>query len=123
MDLTLNDIAQRIDALQARLEQVHALQLQCLADQAERHEGRNESLKAVQESIANIETALAMQGRKKLTVPEAARHARKKASTIRRWLADGRLKATKVGDKKQSRWYIRRQDLDAFLERNTNSPQ
>jgi excisionase family DNA binding protein len=38
-----------------------------------------------------------MIGADSLTVPEAARRARRNAETIRRWIREGRLRAQKVG--------------------------
>ena len=47
-----------------------------------------------------------------LTVPEAARRARKDPETIRRWIRSGRLKSRKVG----TQHVIEEEDLDDLLE-------
>lgn len=46
-----------------------------------------------------------------LTVPQAARLARKNPETIRRWIREGRLRARKVG----TQHVIEEQDLDEVL--------
>jgi excisionase family DNA binding protein len=46
-----------------------------------------------------------------LTVPEAARRARRNPETIRRWIREGKLRATKVG----TQHVLDEQDLDAML--------
>lgn len=46
-----------------------------------------------------------------LTVPEAARRAMRNPETIRRWIREGKLRATKVG----TQHTIDDRDLDAFL--------
>jgi len=47
-----------------------------------------------------------------ITVPEAARRARRHPETIRRWIREGRLRATKVG----TQHTIEERDLDALLD-------
>lgn len=47
-----------------------------------------------------------------LTVPEAARRARRNPETIRRWIREGRLRATKVG----TQHVLEEADLDQVLE-------
>ena len=46
-----------------------------------------------------------------LTVPEAARRARRNPETIRRWIREGKLRATKVG----TQHILDEHDLDAIL--------
>ena len=46
-----------------------------------------------------------------LTVPEAARRARRNPETIRRWIREGKLRATKVG----TQHVLDEKDLDALL--------
>jgi excisionase family DNA binding protein len=48
-----------------------------------------------------------------LTVPEAARRARRNPETIRRWIREGRLRATKVG----TQHVLEERDLDEVLGR------
>jgi excisionase family DNA binding protein len=47
-----------------------------------------------------------------ITVPEAARRARRNPETIRRWIREGRLRSTKVG----TQHTIEERDLDAILD-------
>jgi excisionase family DNA binding protein len=47
-----------------------------------------------------------------ITVPEAARRARKDPETIRRWIRSGRLKSTKVG----TQHVIEEEDLEVLLD-------
>lgn len=47
-----------------------------------------------------------------LTVPEAARRAGRNPETVRRWIREGRLRATKVG----TQHVIDENDLEAFTE-------
>ncbi len=46
-----------------------------------------------------------------LTVPEAARRARRNPETVRRWIREGKLRASKVG----TQHVIDEQDFDAFI--------
>jgi excisionase family DNA binding protein len=46
-----------------------------------------------------------------LTVPEAARRARRNPETIRRWIREGKLRATKVG----TQHILEEKDLEAML--------
>lgn len=46
-----------------------------------------------------------------LTVPEAARRARRNPETIRRWIREGKLRATKVG----TQHILDEKDLEAML--------
>lgn len=46
-----------------------------------------------------------------LTVPEAARRARRNPETIRRWIREGKLRATRVG----TQHILDEKDLDAML--------
>jgi excisionase family DNA binding protein len=46
-----------------------------------------------------------------ITVPEAARRARKDPETIRRWIRTGRLRARKIG----TQHVIEEEDLEPFL--------
>ena len=46
-----------------------------------------------------------------LTVPEAARRAQRNPETIRRWIREGKLRATKVG----TQHILEERDLDAML--------
>jgi excisionase family DNA binding protein len=46
-----------------------------------------------------------------LTVPEAARRARRNPETIRRWIREGKLRSTKVG----TQHILDEKDLDAIL--------
>ncbi len=50
-----------------------------------------------------------------LTVPEAARRVGKNAETVRRWIREGRLPATKVG----TQHVIDEADLDALTRSET----
>lgn len=45
-----------------------------------------------------------------LTVPEAARRLRRNPETVRRWIREGRLRATKVG----TQHFVEEDDLDAM---------
>jgi excisionase family DNA binding protein len=47
-----------------------------------------------------------------ITVPEAARRARRNPETIRRWIREGRLRSTKVG----TQHTIEERDLEAILD-------
>ena len=47
-----------------------------------------------------------------LTVPEAARRARRNPETIRRWIREGRLRATKVG----TQHVLEEADLEEVLD-------
>jgi excisionase family DNA binding protein len=47
-----------------------------------------------------------------ITVPEAARRARRNPETIRRWIREGRLRSTKVG----TQHTIEERDLEAVLD-------
>ena len=96
-----------------------------LAELANRITGQYERLSrqvaAQTETVAGLAEGLRLKDRRSLTLPEAARHAGKEPATIRRWLAAGKLRGTKDGDRKQSRWRIAVRDLDRFLERMNNS--
>lgn len=46
-----------------------------------------------------------------LTVPQAARRARRDPETVRRWIRSGKLRARKIG----TQHMIEEHDLDAFL--------
>ena len=46
-----------------------------------------------------------------MTVPEAARRARRNPETIRRWIREGKLRATKVG----TQHILEEKDLEAML--------
>ncbi|MBF6604357.1 MAG: helix-turn-helix domain-containing protein [Chloroflexi bacterium] len=48
-----------------------------------------------------------------MTVPEAARRAQRNPETIRRWIREGRLRATKVG----TQHVLDEKDLDEVLGR------
>jgi len=48
-----------------------------------------------------------------MTVPEAARRARRNPETIRRWIREGRLRATKIG----TQHVLDEKDLDQLLGR------
>lgn len=52
-----------------------------------------------------------------LTVPEAARRAGKNPETIRRWIREGKLPASKVG----TQHVLDEQDLDAILTRSAGT--
>jgi excisionase family DNA binding protein len=52
-----------------------------------------------------------------LTVPQAARRARRNPETVRRWIREGRLRATKVG----TQHVIDEADLDEVLGRPANT--
>ncbi|NJD28414.1 MAG: helix-turn-helix domain-containing protein [Chloroflexi bacterium] len=47
-----------------------------------------------------------------ITVPEAARRARRNPETIRRWIREGKLRSTKVG----TQHTIEERDLEAILD-------
>ena len=47
-----------------------------------------------------------------ITVPEAARRARRNPETIRRWIREGKLRSTKVG----TQHTIEERDLDELLD-------
>lgn len=49
-----------------------------------------------------------------LTVPEAARRARRNPETIRRWIRSGKLRSRKIG----TQHVIEEADLDATLDAN-----
>jgi excisionase family DNA binding protein len=51
-----------------------------------------------------------------LTVPEAARRARRNPETIRRWIREGRLRATKVGTQHVLDEADLNDVLDSFLD-------
>jgi excisionase family DNA binding protein len=52
-----------------------------------------------------------------LTVPEAARRARRNPETIRRWIREGKLRATKVG----TQHVLDEKDLDAILTKASDT--
>jgi len=52
-----------------------------------------------------------------LTVPEAARRAGKNPETIRRWIREGKLRASKVG----TQHVLNEQDLDEILTRSAGT--
>jgi excisionase family DNA binding protein len=52
-----------------------------------------------------------------LTVPEAARRAGKNPETIRRWIREGKLRASKVG----TQHVLDEQDLDDILTRSAGT--
>lgn len=47
-----------------------------------------------------------------ITVPEAAKRVGRNPETVRRWIREGRLRATKIG----TQHVIEEQDLDGLLE-------
>jgi len=53
-----------------------------------------------------------------LTVPQAARRARRNAETIRRWIRSGRLRARKIG----TQHVIEEEDLAPLLLRSVSLP-
>ncbi len=53
-----------------------------------------------------------------LTVPQAARRARRNAETIRRWIRSGRLRARKIG----TQHVIEEEDLAPLLLRSISLP-
>jgi len=53
-----------------------------------------------------------------LTVPEAARRARRDPETVRRWIRSGKLPSTKVG----TQHLIEEGDLEDFLEEDDMLP-
>jgi excisionase family DNA binding protein len=53
-----------------------------------------------------------------ITVPEAARRLRRNPETIRRWIRDRKLPATKVG----TQWLVEETDLDAVADRTDVLP-
>ena len=122
MDGKLDLMAQKMEQLESTLKEYQDNNIRWQQAQEERNWLRNTSIAHIRDTLDGVEASLNARQRKTLSVPEAARSAKVKNATVRRWLADGRLKGAKVGDNKQSHWRIRRQDLDAFLERVTNSP-
>lgn len=85
--------------------------------------GHDAVLADLRRRVDEMEDARRLAAQKSMSVCEAARYSGVEPATVRRWLADGRLRGTKKGGVRQSRWRIRRQELDAFLERATNSPR
>lgn len=53
-----------------------------------------------------------------LTVPEAARRARRNPETVRRWIREGKLRATKVG----TQHVLDERDLAEFLGESSDKP-
>lgn len=53
-----------------------------------------------------------------VTINELARVLRVNAITVRRWIAEGRLDATKTGEAQRSRMLIARSSIVALLERS-----
>jgi excisionase family DNA binding protein len=53
-----------------------------------------------------------------LTVPEAARRLRRNPETVRRWIRDRKLPATKVG----TQWLVDETDVDAVADRTDVLP-
>jgi excisionase family DNA binding protein len=51
-----------------------------------------------------------------ITVPEAARRAKRNPETIRRWIREGKLRATKVG----TQHVVEEDDLEAFLDASSD---
>ena len=49
-----------------------------------------------------------------LTVDEAAKVLRLNPYTVRKFLRDGKLKGTRIGERK---WGIRRSDIEAYIDR------
>lgn len=122
MDEMLGAVAEKLERIEASLREYRDDSVRWRKTQEYRNNLRNASIAKIGDALEGVEISLAARQRKTLSVPEAARYANVKQATVRRWLADGQLKGTKVGGVKQSRWRIRRHDLDAFLERATNSP-
>ena len=61
-----------------------------------------------------------LKDRKTLSIPKAARRAGVEPATVLKWLESGKLKGTKSGTRKQSRWRIAVRAFDILLERNVN---
>ena len=54
-------------------------------------------------------------------IPEAAEHIGYERRSLERWIAQGRLRAVRVGP--QAQWRIREDDLQMFIESmDTNEP-
>lgn len=71
----------------------------------------------VGEATAPYGVGEAVQGERRLTVPEAARRARRNPETVRRWLREGRLPATRVG----TQWLIDEWELSVFLGESSDT--
>lgn len=59
----------------------------------------------------------AVEGERRLTVPEVARRARRNPETVRRWLREGKLPATRVG----TQWLIDEWELAVFLGESSDT--
>lgn len=105
----------------ADLERREAEWRQWRIEQDQRDRRQYAAIQELTTLVKELRTAITLQARKTLKVVEAAQYAEVEPATIRRWLADGRLKGRKVGNRQQSPWRIRRKDLDECLERNANT--
>ena len=120
VDGAIEKLTSQIEAQRAEMERFQADFLAWQQIQAERNAQQNAILDTMKEMMSNMAESLRLKVRKTLSVAEAAKYANQAPATIRRWLADGKLKGVKRGDQKQSRWGVRRRDLDVLLERNVN---
>lgn len=108
----------RVEKITTLLEQHHAEWQQW----AETHT-TNSAHSDISSAVADLTESLRLKDRRTISVPEAARRAGVKDATVRKWLDSGKLKGTKNGGSRQSRWRINVRDLDRFLERINNAPQ
>jgi excisionase family DNA binding protein len=75
------------------------------------HQNRAERAHELHEAMAPYLAGDVTQGDHVLTVPEAARRAHRNPETVRRWIREGKLHATKVG----TQLVLEERDLAAFL--------
>jgi hypothetical protein len=51
-----------------------------------------------------------------LTIPQIAEQLRVNQATVRLWINQGRLKASRASPKPQARWWVKPEDLQAMLD-------
>ncbi len=54
------------------------------------------------------------------TVAQAARYLQLSTKTVRRLIADKKLRASKISDRS---WRIKKDDIEAYYQANTNQPK
>lgn len=95
--------------LQQQVERHHANALRILEEMLERSERQ-------QQELASINGHLAGRTKPVLTVKEVANEVGRCEDTIRNWIGDGTLPASKMpGSGPRGRWLIKREDLDRIV--------
>lgn len=72
------------------------------------------------DGFSRIERMLSLKEKRILSVSEAASLLNVKPLTVRRWLEDGKLKGTKSGEHKQAKWFVKKVDIERFLDAYVN---